>query len=272
MLPGFVAVDQGRICGFTFCVYEGYKAVVGDAFAVENSVLTALETTHVLLRQLLSLLQNSPEVNRMESQLLLYDSGQLAAPFDAARFTTHRRLFMEIDLQTPPASKSLGPATILPHALELQQWTASAYHPAAEFIRSSYVGHIDAQINDQYRSMQGSLRFLHNIVHFPGCGTFDARSSWILRERKSGSLVGLVLCSQVKYDTAHITQLCISSGYRGGKLGTFLLQHAMRKLARSGFEAITLTVTEANSPAVNLYRGLQFATVHCFDAHVFSRT
>ena len=35
-------------------------------------------------------------------------------------------------------------------------------------------GHIDASINDQYRSLHGSLRFLHNIVRFPGCGVFDA--------------------------------------------------------------------------------------------------
>ena len=271
MLPGFVAVDQGRICGFTFCVYEGYKAVVGDAFAVDNGFMTALETTHVLLRQLLSLLHHSPEVSRMESQLLLYNSGQLGIPFESARFATHRRLFMQIDLQALMASKSSMLETALPASLELQQWTASDYHPAAEFIRSSYVGHIDAQINDQYRSLQGSLRFLHNIVHFPGCGTFDAKSSWILRDRKSGSLVGLVLCSQVRYDTAHITQLCISNAYRGGKLGTFLLKHAMRKLARGGFDSVTLTVTEANRPAVNLYLGLQFTTVHSFDAHVFSR-
>ena len=270
MLPGFVAVEQGRICGFTFCVYEGYKAVVGDAFAVNNGMMTAIQTTHELLRQLLSLLHHSPEINRIESQLLLYDSAQLAVPFDDARFTTYRRLFMQLDLQALPPFRSSGTEMILPNSLELHQWTASDYHPAAEFIQSSYVGHIDAQINDQYRSMQGSLRFLHNIVQFPGCGTFDSKSSWVLRDRRSGVLVGLVLCSQVKYDTAHITQLCVSNAYRGRRLGSLLLNHALRKLARSGFEAVTLTVTEANRPAVNLYLRLQFATVHRFDAHVFS--
>src|SRR5271167_4882286 len=36
ILPGFVALDRGRICGFAFCVYEGHKAVVGDAYAMAN--------------------------------------------------------------------------------------------------------------------------------------------------------------------------------------------------------------------------------------------
>ena len=272
MLPGFVALDHGKICGFTFCVYEGYKAVVGDAFAIDNGFMGGLETTHALLRQLLSLLEHSPEVSRVESQLLLYDGGQLALPFDAARFVTHRRLFMQIDLRTTFAPKPSVSEITLPSHLELRQWTSSDYHAAAEFIRSSYVGHVDSRINDQYRSIEGSTRFLHNIVNFPGCGTFDAQSSWVLRDCKSGTMAGLVLCSQVKYDTAHITQLCISNNYRGNGLGIYLMKHAMRKLARSGFDAVTLTVTEANTPAVSLYLALRFAVVHNFDAHVLSRS
>ena len=43
-----------------------------------------------------------------------------------------------------------------------------------------------ACINDQYRSLHGSLRFLHNIVRFPGCGVFEAESSWVLRDRRDG--------------------------------------------------------------------------------------
>ena len=48
------------------------------------------------------------------------------------------------------------------------------YQPAAAVIAAAYRGHIDSDINDQYRSLNGSLRFLNNIVRFPGCGVFDA--------------------------------------------------------------------------------------------------
>ena len=38
---------------------------------------------------------------------------------------------------------------------------------------------MDSEINDQYRTLSGSLRFLNNIVRFPGCGTFDPEGSFV---------------------------------------------------------------------------------------------
>src|ERR1700678_4246785 len=35
-LPGYVAVDAGRVTGYIFCVYEDAKAVIGDVFALPN--------------------------------------------------------------------------------------------------------------------------------------------------------------------------------------------------------------------------------------------
>ena len=269
VLPGFVALDRGKICGFTFCVYEGYKAVVGDAYALDNSIMTAMETTHELLRQLLSVLEHSPDIDRIESQLLLYDTGRINEPFRAANFQTHRRLFMEVDLiplrGIPPGSLTKPQ---LPNFLELRNWAPGDYQPAAELIHAAYVGHVDATINDQYRSLQGSQRFLHNIVRFPGCGVFDAKSSWVLRDLRDNSVLGIVLSSRVRQDTAHITQLCVRKDWRGRKFGQLLIRHTMLELAQRGCAAITLTVTEANRRAVDLYRECGFNTRHAFDAHV----
>lgn len=266
ILPGFVALDRGKICGFAFCVYEGYKAVVGDAFAIDNNALPAVATTHELLRQLLQVLRHSPDIDRIEAQLLLYDTATIEPPFQQAQFETHRRLFMEVPLF--PQSGTQGVAA-LSGGLELRRWAPADYQPAAELIHAAYAGHIDARINDQYRSLAGSLRFLHNIVRFPGCGIFDAKSSWVVVDRANGALIGVVLCSRVRNDTAHVTQLCITPRCRGRKLGAHLLHHAMADLARSGFEAITLTVTEANTPAVQLYLDSGFTIRHIFDAYVF---
>src|SRR5579862_4597529 len=33
MLPGYVAMEAGRVTGYGFCVYEESKAVIGDVFA-----------------------------------------------------------------------------------------------------------------------------------------------------------------------------------------------------------------------------------------------
>src|ERR1700723_1689274 len=64
ILPGFVALDRGRICGFAFCVYEGHKAVVGDAYATGSDPAQMLYCTRLLLDHLRELLKQSPGVVR----------------------------------------------------------------------------------------------------------------------------------------------------------------------------------------------------------------
>jgi ribosomal protein S18 acetylase RimI-like enzyme len=262
ILHGFVALDQGRVCGYTFCVYEGHKAVIGDAFASGHRSMSDADATRVLLVHMLEMLRHSPAVDRVESQLLLFDSGEFADLFTGPEFTLHPRLFLECDLGSAHADI----ARSVPPELEVTQWAASDYQAAAELIYACYVGHADARINDQYRSLHGSLRFLHNIVRFPGCGIFEGNYSWMLRERHSGALVGMVLCSRVGSDVAHVTQLCIAKAYRGKGLGHMLLAQSADTLLRAGFAALTLTVTEANDAAVRLYEGFGFSLKHRFDA------
>jgi ribosomal protein S18 acetylase RimI-like enzyme len=278
ILHGFVALDQGRVCGYTFCVYEGRKAVIGDAFAAGHRTMTDAETTRVLLIHVLEMLRSSPAVDRVESQLLLFNAGEFADLFAGPEFSIYPRLFLECPLHHPnPAAPALT-ASVLhakrpepyevpePHKLDLLPWTAHDYQPAGELIHACYIGHTDAEINDQYRTLHGSLRFLHNIVRFPGCGTFEAAYSWTLRDRSTGALVGMVLCSRVAPDVAHITQLCIAPAYRGRGLGLALLRQSAETLRPAGFDAITLTVTEANQQAVNLYARFGFTRKHRFDA------
>ena len=273
ILPGFVALDRGRVCGFTFCVYEGHKAVIGDAYAIGSD---PIRTTNTLLYHLLDLLHHSPNTNRVESQLLLYDTGIIDDIFLQAGFTMYPRLFMEYNFPSPETN-ILGlngghiPTFDPPNNIELARWSTASYQAAAELIHESYTGHIDAHINDQYCSLHGSLRFLHNIVRFPGCGVFEADHSWVLRDRTNGSLVAMVLCSRVAQDVAHITQLCVRTTSRGHHYGGRLLQHCMSHLARAGFNALTLTVTEANQQAIRLYEAAGFFSRHRFNAMVLEK-
>ncbi len=103
------------------------------------------------------------------------------------------RLFMEYDLKLPPkpAAKTEDQRESKPNQIELTRWSTDHYQAAAELIHDCYIGHIDSRINDQYCSLHGSLRFLHNIVRFPGCGVFDPHASWVLRDRHTGALVGM---------------------------------------------------------------------------------
>lgn len=270
ILPGFVALDGARIAGFCFCVYEGHKAVIGDVYAapLATSAHSQAGVVDTLVRHLLELLEASPDVHRIEAQLLLFDQGALGPVF--ARNLHRRRalhvyprLFLECDL-----GLERSPAPPLPGDVELCRWSPTFYQATADLIQRSYSGHPDAEINDQYRTVAGSERFLHNIIRFPGCGTFDPDASLVLRDRSSQALLATVLCSQVAPDTAHITQLCVLPAQRGRRLGEALLRHTLARLSQRNLKAITLTVSEANAGAVRLYRSVGFSVRQNFDALV----
>jgi ribosomal protein S18 acetylase RimI-like enzyme len=275
ILPGFVALEDGKVCGFTFCVYEGHKAVVGDAYSIAGTRNSSIAISRTLLVHLLEVLMNTPNISRVESQLLLFDAGATNTVFLQHGFTIYTRLFMECDLRDNSAADQLLRSAHQPQpvmgGLQIRQWSNAFYQASAELIHDCYHGHIDSQINDQYRTLHGSLRFLHNIVRFPGCGVFEETASWLLIDGYSGRIAGVVLCSRVAPRVAHITQLCIAPKQRSRGLARALLQHAMRHLKTIGFEAITLTVTEANREAVRLYERMGFATSHKFDAMVLDK-
>ncbi len=273
VLPGFVALDRGKVRGLTFCVYEAQKSVVGDAFAVTDAGAPCIATTGLLLQHLLELLRASPTVGRIESQLLLYESGALDTIFLPEGFRRHPRLFLECDLTGEPATgESAEFRAVAGRRLTLTRWSNEHYQQTAELIHEAYRGHVDASINDQYRTLHGSLRFLHNIVRFPGCGVFEAENSWVLTEGAAGPPVAVVLCSRVAPDVAHVTQLCVAPKERGNGLGRKLLRHCMAELRRRRTNAISLTVTEENQGAARLYRDLGFALRHRFDAMVLDDT
>jgi ribosomal protein S18 acetylase RimI-like enzyme len=271
VLPGYVAIENGRISGYVFCVYEDHKAVIGDVFAVspQNSEATAAEVEARLLENLTELLQNSPGVTRVESQLLLHPHGMHAAVFRSNGFEIFKRLFLRLSL----ASSGYTPgAQTLPDGLAMRAWKDDDFNAAAHLISASYDGHLDSHINDQYRTASGSLRFLHNIVRFPGCGFFDPAASRVLVRRGSNELAGVLLCSRVREDVAHVTQLCVVKAYRGMGCGRVLLDACAEEIRRRGFRSLTLTVTEANTPAVALYHHVGFTEIHSFDAMLWERS
>ena len=273
ILPGFVALERGKVVGYTFCVYEGHKAVIGDLFA-DTHVPAPTAICHTLARHLLETLEASPEIRRIEAQLLLFDAGVLTPVFQnlypySPRFAVYPRLFLEYTL--PPPHTAPGSRFTIPADLELCPWNPSFYQPSAELIHAAYHGHIDSTINDQYQTLAGSLRFLHNIVRFPGCGIFDAPASLVLRQRSNNALAAIILCSRVAPDVAHVTQLCVAPAHRGRRLGRLLLEICMTALPAHRYRAITLTVSEANTAALTLYTAAGFTTRHRFDALVLDK-
>jgi ribosomal protein S18 acetylase RimI-like enzyme len=278
MLPGYVALEDGQVSGYIFCVYEETKAVIGDVFALASAPAgsnaggnarpaSAHEIEQTLLKHLFETLLNSPQLDRIESQLLLHPSGAHGALFVEAGFQLYRRLFLVQQLHglwNPPRVD-------LPHELELRAWRDDDLSPAGRLISEAYRDHPDSLINDQYRTIHGSQRFLHNIVRYSGCGVFAPQVSHVVVERRTRDLVALVLGSRVSPQSGHITQLCVRPDYRRKGLARLLLGVSAFHFMRQGVTEISLTVTESNTQAIDLYQAEGYTCVHSFDAAVWQR-
>ena len=265
VLPGYAAVDRGRVFGYSFFVYEGSKGVIGDLFVANGDRLPDSRQVEIrLLTHVIETLQQSPGIHRVEAQLLAHEANAVSRPFLETGFQRHPRLFMVLPIRDA-ASEEIA----LPSEIDIRPWADSDYQPSAAVITASYRGHVDAQINDQYHALSGSLRFLNNIVRFPGCGIFDAGSSFVAIDRKARNLIGLILCSRVRHDVGHVTQVCVLPEYRSHRIGEALLAATTAALKKRSFSMLSLTVTEANARAVALYRRLDFDVKRVFDAFVW---
>ncbi|MGA2102254.1 MAG: GNAT family N-acetyltransferase, partial [Candidatus Sulfotelmatobacter sp.] len=78
-----------------------------------------------------------------------------------------------------------------------------------------------------------------------------------------------ILCSRVRKDVGHVTQICVLPEYRSRGIGESLLSATNTNLRKRNFSLLSLTVTEANTKAVALYRRLNFDSKRIFDAFVW---
>jgi ribosomal protein S18 acetylase RimI-like enzyme len=272
-LPGFAATNGELVTGYVFCVHEESKTVIGDVFAADSPTsdsypggARALEEK--LLLHLLELLLNSPQIDRIEAQMLIHPSGTHDAIFRRAGFDVFRRLFLVLSL----AGHWNAPRVNLPAGLELRPWRDEDLAPAARLIAEAYRNHPDSMINDQYRTVHGSMRFLNNIVRYAGCGVFSPHVSAVIAHRTTREFAGLLLGSRVSPSSGHITQVCVHPEYRRKGLGHTLLALAAHGFLRQGVAEVSLTVTEANANAIELYMAEGYKCQHTFDAAVWQRS
>src|SRR5438552_16762794 len=66
ILPGYAAVEDGRVLGYTFFVYEGSKGVIGDLFVdPAHTIRGTYSIEERLLGHVIETLQQSPGVHRI---------------------------------------------------------------------------------------------------------------------------------------------------------------------------------------------------------------
>jgi ribosomal protein S18 acetylase RimI-like enzyme len=261
-LNGYALVEDGTAIGYIYYVLEDAKGLMGDLYVMREH--RTVERENLLLAAALQSIVSHPQVTRIESQLMMLEFASSRAVPGAGSLTMFDRNFMRIDLRRAklPEGHARRPVVI-------DRWTDLQQEATAQLIAAAYQGHVDSRINDQYRTVAGARRFLHNIVQYPGCGAFFRPASYAAFEPSRGVLFGISLASLVSQDCGHITQICVSPDVKGSGVGYALLRQSLMALRDMGCRAATLTVTAANEDAVELYKRVGFHTVRRFSAYVW---
>ncbi|HTQ57962.1 MAG TPA: GNAT family N-acetyltransferase [Bryobacteraceae bacterium] len=264
-LNGYALVEDGEAAGYAYYVQEDHKGLIGDLFV--RAARRSAENENLLLESVLGALTSAPHVARIESQLMMTRPPPLAEMPLARHLRGFERNFMMLDLERA----ALGPSRRVPggNRVYLERWSDHFHEPTAQLIAAAYEGHVDSQINDQYRSIGGARRFLFNIVEYPGCGTFFKPASLAAFERISGRICGVCLASLVMPYCGHITQICTAPGVRGAGVGYEMLRQSLELLRQAGCRKTSLTVTACNREAIRLYEQVGFETIRKFFAYVW---
>ncbi len=265
-LDGLALIAGDELAGYCYWVHEAGKTLLGDLFVRERWRTAAME--NMLLGAVVAGARHSTlpglGARRIEAQLMQLATRASALLPDGPRPRAFPRFFMLRPQTREPLPRLRG----LPQDLDFSPWNMSGKADAARLITTAYQGHVDSEINDQYHSVEGSARFLQNIVQYPGCGVFQPAASWLARDA-AGRAAGLSLATQVAGRTGHIAQLCVQDEWRGSGLAYELLRRSLQRLHEAGMDEVSLTVTGENTRAVALYEKTGFHPIHRFDALVW---
>lgn len=261
-LSGYALFAGAELAGYSYLVCEEHKGLIGDLF-LRGAYRTAANE-NALLSAMVERLMKTRHVKRIETQLMLGRPGQNRPLPAASAARSFVRNFMAVETS---AVKRLSPRAV--PGVVIDNWREQRQDDAAQLISAAYRNHIDSEINDQYRSASGARRFLFNIVQYPGCGTFFAPASFVALCQETGRLCGMSLASLVAQHTGHITQICVSPPWKGKGVGYELLRHSLAAMAYAGANRASLTVTAANTRAVQLYESIGFRVRRQFPALVW---
>ncbi len=264
-LSGYALMADTTVAGYAYFVSEESKGLIGDLYVAEE--FRTGENEARLVTAAVEQLLRSPSIARVESQLMMMRAASRRHfPFPEY-LRIYPRNFMVLDAGLIPGLKP-GPAA---RKAQFESWSARRQDEAAEVIAAAYAGHVDGDVNDQYRSVWGARRFLDNIVQHPGCGAFFQPASFVVLDAWNGKACGISLTSMLSAGTGHVTQICLDPRVKGRGLGYELMRRSLLALAEAGCLKVSLTVTAANDTAVRLYERIGFRTTHRFPALVWDR-
>jgi ribosomal protein S18 acetylase RimI-like enzyme len=172
----------------------------------------------------------------------------------------------------PPVEKGAasmrGALTPPPHVY-LDRWRTGALREAALMMHAAYDGEIDAEINQQYRSLKGCELLLSDILTQGACGIPVDDASIVARQRGRG--LGFILVTEISPRQAHLAQIAVLPEFQHQGIARFLLTSSLANLAERGFDSISLNVTRRNSRALKIYQLIGFERMLSFPVFVWQK-
>lgn len=259
---GGVALLEGReVVGYSYYVVEESKALIGDVYVRE--AWASPENERLLMASTVEALRPHSQVRRLESQPMM-----LRYVYSHPQADRYERHFLELDLRQTRWPEGY-PA---PVGYRIESWNWRLEEDVAQLLYRAYRGHMDSQINDQYRAPARARSYLSNLIRYPACGGFSAEASFLVSDKQDGRLVGALLSSISDADegkVGHVSQLCVDPLVRKAGVGRLLMLGALAKFCELGCEHSTLTVTAGNAPALKLYESFGYAERTRLSAYVW---
>jgi ribosomal protein S18 acetylase RimI-like enzyme len=200
-------------------------------------------------------------VSRIASRFVAIDEAWLVAAFERQGFRTYWREFLRRGLHQLPGGVRATASVFM------EPWRQSDLHEATAILQQAYAGGVDAEIDEQYGSLEGCQTVLDEILNQGSCGPLIAEASGLARQRGRG--LGFVLVTEISPHQAHLTQIAVVPACQQQGVGRGLLDYSLRRLTAERFETLSLIVSRANARAFELYQRMGFAPVLSFPVWVW---
>jgi ribosomal protein S18 acetylase RimI-like enzyme len=266
MLSGAALLDKGEVAAYGFTGLEDHKGLLADLYV--RARWRNQQTIELLFGVLMDALMAAPVIRRIETQLMLIEPATAQALGRKYPLRSFERLLMKLDTNSalPPGRESVT------RRFRIEPWGDQHLTAAALVMPLAYRGHVDAEMNDHYRSVSGARSCIQNMMEFTGSAAFHGPASYIAFDLVTGAAAGISLSSFVAEEVGHISEICVAPDARGEGLGYELLRHSIGALRGSGAKWVSLTVTAANEEAAGLYVRCGFREARRFYAYVWERS
>ncbi len=264
-LPGFALLgDAGEeVVGYAYYVIDQAVGYIGNLFV--NQCNATAQAYRLLAERTVATLRQTSRLSRIECQLFPFNF-EFPPIFGELEFEVRRRHFLGRPVASDDLKEAAPPAGF---EFGLTPWKSAFFMQAAETVFDSYQGAFDQALCRDYQSLRGCIRFLRNLIESPGCGQFNPEASLLALDRK-GRVAAVLVASQIGPGKAMIPQISVRRAYQGRGLGSLMLKRCFRIAAATQLDSVSLSVSESNSRACQLYRRLGFEDVKLFHAYVWN--